>query len=129
MNWKGYERKRPWPNLRCYHGICLEGLRETTKNLSQDSRSPGRDSNSGPPEYKARALTSGQSHSVLMTKNRMTTFRREFRFFGPEQTPYPTFRPLGLVKSNRTCYRLRLSDSSCDGREGTRVMMERSPPK
>jgi hypothetical protein len=27
-------RKRSWPNLRYYHGICLEELRKTKKNLS-----------------------------------------------------------------------------------------------
>jgi hypothetical protein len=43
MSWKGYGRKLSWPNLRYYPGICLEGLRKTKKNLSQDSRSPGRD--------------------------------------------------------------------------------------
>jgi len=32
MNWKGCERKWSWPNLRYYPGICLEGLRKTTKN-------------------------------------------------------------------------------------------------
>jgi hypothetical protein len=31
--------------LRYYPGIRLEGLRETTKTLSQDSRYPGRDLN------------------------------------------------------------------------------------
>jgi hypothetical protein len=33
INWKGYGRKRSWRNLRHYPGICLEGLRKTTKNL------------------------------------------------------------------------------------------------
>jgi hypothetical protein len=32
------------------------GLRRITKNLSQDSRSPGRDLNPGPPEYEAGEL-------------------------------------------------------------------------
>jgi hypothetical protein len=32
-----------------YPGICLEGLRKTAENLSQNSRSPGRDLNPGPP--------------------------------------------------------------------------------
>jgi hypothetical protein len=50
-------KKRSWPNLRYYSGICLEGLRKTTKNLSQDSRSPGRDLDPGPPEYEAGVLT------------------------------------------------------------------------
>jgi hypothetical protein len=56
MNWKGCGRKRSWPNLRYYPGICL-GLRKTTKNLSQDSRTPGRDLNPGPPKYEARVQT------------------------------------------------------------------------
>jgi hypothetical protein len=28
MNWKGCGRKKSWPNLRYYPGICLEGLRK-----------------------------------------------------------------------------------------------------
>jgi hypothetical protein len=57
MNWKGCGRKRSWLNLRYYPGICVEGLRKTMKNLSQDSRSPGRDLNPGHPEYEAGVLT------------------------------------------------------------------------
>jgi hypothetical protein len=56
MNGKTYGRKRPWPNLKCYPGIFLDGLRKTTKNLSQDSRSAGRDLKPGPPEYQVGAL-------------------------------------------------------------------------
>jgi hypothetical protein len=54
MNWKGYERKRSSNNLwqAYYTGICLEGLRKTTK-FFQDSRSLGRDLNQGSPEYEA----------------------------------------------------------------------------
>lgn len=33
MNWKGCRKKRSWPMLRYYPGICLEGLR-TSKNIS-----------------------------------------------------------------------------------------------
>jgi hypothetical protein len=40
-------------NLRHYSGIFLKELRKTTKNLSQDSRSSGRDLNPGPPKYEA----------------------------------------------------------------------------
>jgi hypothetical protein len=39
MNLKGFGRKRSWPILRYYLGIHLEGLRKTTKDLNQDSRS------------------------------------------------------------------------------------------
>lgn len=40
---KGCWRTLSWPNLRYYIGICLNGLRKTTKNLSQDNRSPTQD--------------------------------------------------------------------------------------
>jgi hypothetical protein len=46
-------------------GICLEVLRKTTKTLSQNSRSPGRDLNAGPPEYKAEMLTTRIRHSAI----------------------------------------------------------------
>jgi hypothetical protein len=35
--------------LSYYPSTCLEGLRKTTKILSWNSRSPGRDLNPGPP--------------------------------------------------------------------------------
>jgi hypothetical protein len=34
--------------------ICLQGLRKTTKNLSQDSQSPGQELDPKAPEYEAR---------------------------------------------------------------------------
>jgi hypothetical protein len=40
MTWKVIERKLPWPNLMYYLGIHLDGLRKTTEDLSQNSRSP-----------------------------------------------------------------------------------------
>jgi hypothetical protein len=43
--------------LRYYPCICLNGAKKTTRNLSQDRQSPGRDMNLGPPEYKAAVLT------------------------------------------------------------------------
>jgi hypothetical protein len=54
--WKGLEGSGLGLILRYYHGIRLEGLRETMKTLSQDSRSPGRDFNPGPRENEARVL-------------------------------------------------------------------------
>jgi hypothetical protein len=45
-------RKQTWLNFKYYPGICLEGLRRTTKNLSHDSRYSGQDLNSRPPEYE-----------------------------------------------------------------------------
>jgi hypothetical protein len=45
------------PILRYYLSICLEGLRKTAKNISQDSRSQSRDSNPGPLEHDAGVLT------------------------------------------------------------------------
>jgi hypothetical protein len=47
-------RKRSWPNIRYHPVISLEKLRKTTKRLSQNSRSPCRDSDSRPHEYESR---------------------------------------------------------------------------
>jgi hypothetical protein len=60
VNWKGFGRKRSWTNLGKYPGICVEGLRKATKVLIQDSRSPCRDLNPGPPEYEAGVLITRQ---------------------------------------------------------------------
>jgi hypothetical protein len=53
--------------LKYYSGICLEELKKTTKDLSQDSRSPDRDFNPGPPEYEAGMLTMRFGHALKMT--------------------------------------------------------------
>jgi hypothetical protein len=37
INWRGFGRKRPWPNLRYCHDISLEGLRKATKILNENS--------------------------------------------------------------------------------------------
>jgi hypothetical protein len=66
------ELKRYWEeevvgNLKHFPVILLEGLRKTTKYLSQDSRSPGRKLNHGPPEYEAGVLTTRPRRSVKCT--------------------------------------------------------------
>jgi hypothetical protein len=63
MQWKGFGRKRSWPNLRYYPEICLEGLRKPAEK-SQDSRFLGRDLNPGPPEYEAREGNTQPRRSV-----------------------------------------------------------------
>lgn len=47
MSWKVCGRKRSWPNLRYYPGICLKGLRKQRE--TPRSRSTGRDLSPGPP--------------------------------------------------------------------------------
>jgi hypothetical protein len=64
MNWKGCGRKRSWPNLRYYLTICLDGLRKTTKYLSQDGQSPGLVLNPGALEYETGMLTTRSRRSV-----------------------------------------------------------------
>jgi hypothetical protein len=39
--------------IRYSTGICLKTMRKATKNYSQDSQRPGRNSNSTPPEYES----------------------------------------------------------------------------
>jgi hypothetical protein len=58
-----YELERMWMEVvRAYFkvlsSICLQGLKKTMKNLSQDSQSPGQELDLGVPEYEARMLTS-----------------------------------------------------------------------
>jgi hypothetical protein len=57
VNWEGSARNRSGHNLRYYPKICLEELRKITRNLSQNSRSQGRDLIVGPLEYKAGVPT------------------------------------------------------------------------
>jgi hypothetical protein len=45
MKWKGCGRKRSRPKPMQYPDIFVEGMRNATKNLSQDSRCPDLDSN------------------------------------------------------------------------------------
>jgi hypothetical protein len=63
INLKGYGRKQSWPNSRHYPGICVEGLRKATKNLSQNSPSPGQNINPEPPEHEAGVLTTESRRS------------------------------------------------------------------
>jgi hypothetical protein len=56
--------------LRCYPGICLDGL---TKNFSQDSRSRGRDLNPGPSKNKVGVLTTRSGRSVIRSITKQFT--------------------------------------------------------
>jgi hypothetical protein len=59
INCKGCGRKRSWPNFKALSRDSSGGTEETTTNLSQGSRSRGRDLNPGLPEYEAGALNHG----------------------------------------------------------------------
>jgi hypothetical protein len=67
MNWKGYERKRWWCNLRYYTSICLEGLRKTTK---KSVRMPdfGPRFESEPPEYKVGVIATQPGYFFVLHK-------------------------------------------------------------
>jgi hypothetical protein len=65
-------RKRSWINLRYYAGICLEVLEKTTKTLSQNRRSTGRDLNPGPPEYEVRVLTTAFGEAAIVCTHEQT---------------------------------------------------------
>jgi len=43
--------------VRYYPSICLEGLRKTVSNLSQDSQSPGQESNLETQKYETGVMT------------------------------------------------------------------------
>jgi hypothetical protein len=42
-------RKRSWPNIKVLYRNLPGGIEETIKHISEDSRFPCRDLNSGPP--------------------------------------------------------------------------------
>jgi hypothetical protein len=54
MDWKRFVRKRLCPNFEVLPYIHLEGAEKTTKNLSQNCRSPRRNLNTETFEYEAR---------------------------------------------------------------------------
>jgi hypothetical protein len=56
MNWKGCGRKQSRPNFEELFQHFTGRTEKNTKNLSQDSRFPGRDLNPVPPEYEAAVL-------------------------------------------------------------------------
>jgi hypothetical protein len=49
--------KRSWPNCKALFRHLPGGLRKTTKNINQDSRSQGRDLNPGAQEHESGLLT------------------------------------------------------------------------
>jgi hypothetical protein len=61
LNWKGCVRNGRGLILRHYPSICYEGLKETTKNLSQDNLYPGWDLNPEPSKYDTWLL---KNHST-----------------------------------------------------------------
>jgi hypothetical protein len=52
MNWEEFGSSHG-QILRYYPATNLDGLRKTTRKLTQDSQSQGQDLNLGPPKYKA----------------------------------------------------------------------------
>jgi hypothetical protein len=55
MTWKGFGRNG-YILSRYRHGICLDGLKETTGHISQNSLCRGRDSKRAPSEYKSKTF-------------------------------------------------------------------------
>jgi hypothetical protein len=86
---EGCGRKRSWPNERSYPGICLEELRKTTKILSQNSRSPGRDLNSELSEYEQGVIAVRQECSVVSYLNKTETII--------QMSPFSVLRHLCLI--------------------------------
>jgi hypothetical protein len=68
MNLKGCGRKRLWPNLRYYSGICMGGLKKQ-ENL-QERRSQRQNLNPGPQGYE------GVKHSTTTFDILVEIYRR-----------------------------------------------------
>jgi hypothetical protein len=65
LKWKGFGRKRSWPNEKYYLRIRLGVLRKTAKPVIQDSQSLSRDSDPGPPEHETGLIITRSWCSVL----------------------------------------------------------------
>lgn len=76
MYLKSYRRKWSWPILR--QGLLIQHLiiwnNESTKNVSQGSRSPGLDLNPDPPENEAELLITRPRCSAKRKCSRITDF-------------------------------------------------------
>jgi hypothetical protein len=64
-----YGRKWSWPNIRHNSSICLEVLRKTVRNLSEDNLSLGWDLSLRPSKCKVEALTTWPWHSLFVMLN------------------------------------------------------------
>jgi hypothetical protein len=65
MNWEGFGRNL-YANIGDFSGVYLVGPRKTTKNLSQDDRSPVINPNPRPSENKTEVLLTREGHSVIL---------------------------------------------------------------
>jgi hypothetical protein len=63
--------KATFTNLRWYPGICLQRLRKSTKNLSQNSLSPGWDLNPGPTNTKQASQDSPATFGTSSSLSRL----------------------------------------------------------
>jgi hypothetical protein len=83
MNCKECGRKQPWPNLRYYHGICLEEMKRG--KLSLDIQLPDQDLCPGFSQYVAAVLTTQLWHSIRgpiqLIKSQVIASIKEADFF------------------------------------------------
>jgi hypothetical protein len=68
VNWKGFGKKRSWPNFKIYPGILLEILRKITKNLAGEPLSGPR---LNPETFRARSRNFKHSKTTFGSLNEM----------------------------------------------------------
>jgi hypothetical protein len=82
MSWKGYGRKRSWPNLKYYLCIFRDRIGKTTKNLTKIILSPGFSAqDTGPPRYEGRLPTIWSLRSVRRFLVYLTMFSQLHRLY------------------------------------------------
>jgi hypothetical protein len=105
MNLKGFGRKRLWPNFNTLQRHSPGGTQENHKQLSQGSRSPSRDLNLRPPEYKAGVLTScrvdidckAQKHPIQFVQGVLSSQAKRSKYETDHSSPFS-------VDENTCCY-------------------------
>jgi hypothetical protein len=81
MNWKGFGRKRSWPNFKALCRHSLDGLMKTTKSSVRIAGHWGQDLNPRPPEYEDGVLTTQARRSVLRKyRNMFQMYHKSCRY-------------------------------------------------
>jgi len=89
-DWKRYGREQSWPCLTYCLRFCLEGLRKTTGNVSQNCGN----SNWAPPKYKSEALPLESTCSVMW----------ECQCFGYCKMPFSSWKLWLLLSQSEYSY-------------------------
>jgi hypothetical protein len=103
MKWKVFGRKWSWSNFKVLSWHSPGWTDESHENLGQNSRSPGRDLNPGPPKQEAGVLTTRQRRSVRRRRRKANSEScNELRYIGVNRAErYSCLSKIRLIRGYR----------------------------